>query len=517
MSYPLACADFAFPLLSHDHALDLISMIGVEGVDIGLFEGRSHLHPSREFGDPAAAGESLRRATIYACGLGFFDLHVNGQRIGDQLMNPALTGYDKRLLYNTFDVTRQLTTGRNALGVVLSNGRFFAPRSQDPMPMQTYGYPKLLLQLQVEFDDGTRRTIVTDPSWKLTAAGPIIASSEFDGEQYDARLEMPGWDAPGFDDSKWQSAHLVDAPGGQLEAQMIEPIRITEKLKPIRVTQPQPNVWMADFGQAFYGVVQLNARGPAGTCVTMRTSFNVLPNGTLNFLNDRSAKNTDVYTLKGAGPETAGPETWHPRFRGNATRWVQVEGYPGVLTEDCLAGLVTHTDHERVGEFSCSNELINRIFSNARWGTRMQNRSVPMEPDRDERMPWSGHPAKTSESEGWVFGVARFYDHFLHNYRAHQGEDGSLQEILSGNFEAWCFQTLGGINCDPRQPGFKHVILRPRPVGNLQWVRASHNSMYGKIASDWKIERETFEWRIVVPPEYCGDGIRADQPGRQRS
>ncbi len=693
------------------------------------------------------SGKSIRRATIYVCGLGFFDLHVNGQRIGDQLMNPALTGYDKRLLYNTFDVTRQLTTGRNALGVVLSNGRFFAPRSQDPMPMQTYGYPKLLLQLQVEFDDGTRRTIVTDPSWKLTAAGPIIASSEFDGEQYDARLEMPGWDAPGFDDSKWQSAHLVSAPGGQLEAQMIEPIRITEKLKPIRVTQPQPTVWMADFGQAFYGVVQLNARGPAGTCVTMRTSFNVLPNGTLNFLNDRSAKNTDVYTLKGAGPETAGPETWHPRFRGNATRWVQVEGYPGVLTEDCLAGLVTHTDHERVGEFSCSNELINRIFSNARWGTRMQNRSVPMEPDRDERMPWSGHPAKTSESEGWVYGVARFYDHFLHNYRVHQGEDGSLQEILppywlfnskdvvwpsvatiipdwyysfygddrllhdnfdmmkrfvlyheranlkpdgtvdhcsygdwvdtasigansrnqgatarplvatayfyhncrlveraahvlgkrddeqyfarlatrvwtgfnqrffdprtatyesgtqcscvlplafglvpdeqraavidnlvedimvqrrghtsvgligmqwqlqvltdighpevayqiatrtdrpswgymiskgattvwerwdtdtqdggmngesqkilSGNVEAWCFQTLGGINYDPRQPGFKHVILRPRPVGNLQWVRASHNSMYGKIASDWKIERETFEWRIVVPP-----------------
>ena len=125
-----------------------------------------------------------------------------------------------------------------------------------------------------------------------------------------------------------------------------------------------------------------------------------------------------------------GVEIWHPRFRGNATRWVQVEGFPGTPTKDSFAGLVTHTDHEPVGEFACSNELVNRIYQNARWGTRLQNRSVPMEPDRDERMPWSGHPAKTSESEGWAFNVARFYEHFLHNYRVHQAEDGSLQEIL---------------------------------------------------------------------------------------
>ena len=217
------------------------------------------------------------------------------------------------------------------------------------------------------------------------------------------------------------------SPGGTLEAQTLEPIRVTEVLKPVAVTNPRPGIFMVDSpGSRTHGSRQLNlVAGPAGTEVRIRTSFNVTPEGLLNFANDRSANNLDIYTLKGQGDET-----WHPRFKGNATRYVQVEGFPGTPTVENFEGLVTHTDMEQVGQFACSNALINRIYQNARWGTRMQNRSVPMEPDRDERMPWSGHPAKTSESEGYAFNVARFYDHFLHNYRTHQGEDGSLQEIL---------------------------------------------------------------------------------------
>ena len=206
---------------------------------------------------------------------------------------------------------------------------------------------------------------------------------------------------------------------------MVEPIRVTEVLKPVALTNPRPGVYLVDFGQAYYGTVRLKVSGPAGAQVHLHTSFNVTPDGLLNAANDRSALNTDVYILKGEGVET-----WSPRFKGNATRFVQVEGFPGVPDASNFEGLVTHTDMEPVGEFACSNPLINKIYLNARWGSRMQNRSVPMEPDRDERMPWSGHPAKTSESEGFAFNVARFYDHFLHNYRAHQADDGSLQEIL---------------------------------------------------------------------------------------
>ena len=183
---------------------------------------------------------------------------------------------------------------------------------------------------------------------------------------------------------------------------------------------------MVDFGQSFYGSVRLKVSGPAGTEVRMRTSFNVTPEGLLNVANDRSANNLDIYTLEGPRGRNLAPALQGQRHALCPGRRVS-RARPRV---DNFEGLVTHTDMEPVGQFTCSNPLINRIYQNARWGTRMQNRSVPMEPDRDERMPWSGHPAKTSESEGYAFNVARFYDHFLHNYRTHQGDDGSLQEIL---------------------------------------------------------------------------------------
>jgi len=244
----------------------------------------------REF--EASSGKTLRRAAATICGLGFFDFYMNGRLMGDQLMNPALTGYDKRCLYVTFDITPAIQAGKNAVGVVLSNGRFFAPRFQVPVPMNTYGYPKLLAQVYLEYADGTQQTIVSDALWKLTTEGPIRSSSEFDGEEYDARREMPGWAAPGFDDSIWRPAQLVASPGGKLEAQVIEPIRVTEVLEPKRIVghvanvpgtlATCPTIWMVDFGQAFYGVVRLAVSGPAGTRVSMRTSFNVLPDGTLN-------------------------------------------------------------------------------------------------------------------------------------------------------------------------------------------------------------------------------------------
>lgn len=369
--------------------------------------------------------KKISKAYAYICGVGFFDLHINGALISDQLMNPALSGYNKRLLYNTFDVTHQLITGDNAIGIVLGNGRFFAPRKKVPVPMHNFGYPRALMQLHITYTDGSKQMIVTNERWKATADGPIRANNEYDGEEYDATKELTGWNKTKFDDRKWKPAELLPSPGGEMEAQLVEPIRITEILRPKQILQPKPGIWMVDFGQAFYGVVRLKVSGPKGTTVKLHSSFNVLPDGTLKYQNDRSAQNLDVYTLKGEGEES-----WHPRFKGNATRWLQVEGFPGTPTLNNFEGLVTHTDHEKTGEFISSNDLLNRVYLNARWGTRMQNRSLPMEPDRDERMPWSGHPSKTSESEGWVFNVANFYDHFLHNYREHQGEDGSLQEIL---------------------------------------------------------------------------------------
>src|SRR4029077_562011 len=177
-------------------------------------------------------------------------LYVNGAKVGDHVLSPGLTDYDKHTLYVTYDITT-LNTGRNAIGVLLGNGRYYAPRAQ--AGTRTFGFPKTMVQLNVEFEDGTRHSIVSDESWKLTTNGPIRANNEYDGEEYDARKEIAGWDRPGFDDSAWEPVQLVAAPAGPLTAEMAEPLRVVETIRPISVRQLKPGTWIFDMGQNMVG------------------------------------------------------------------------------------------------------------------------------------------------------------------------------------------------------------------------------------------------------------------------
>ena len=382
--------------------------------------------PARMLRREFDAKEQIRRATAYVSGMGFFDLYVNGARVGDRILDPALTEYSRRILYVTFDLTGQLRPGKNAVGVVLGNGRFFAPRTKPhPVTFRNYGYPKLLFQLEIEYADGSRQTVVSDGDWKITTNGPIRASNEYDGEEYDARKEMPGWDRPGFDDSRWQTAQRVESPGGRLEAQMLEPTRITQVLKPVSVLQTKPGVWLVDFGQNFYGQVRTRASAPAGTVVNMREAYSLNADGTLRSQDNRSARAQDTYIFKGEGVET-----WTPRFRGQGFRRVQVSGLPGNVTANQFEGLVVENSLDSVGAFECSIPLLNHIYRNMRWGQRMFLRSgVPLDPDRDERQGWLGDPAKDSEGEAFNFNVAAFYTKWLEDIRLDQRPDGALPDV----------------------------------------------------------------------------------------
>lgn len=366
----------------------------------------------------------VTRATAYVCGLGFFDLFLNGAKVSDDVMDPALSDYTKAAYYVTFDVTGQLKQGTNALGVVLGNGRFFAPRLVAPISSQTFSYPKLLLQLEVGYDDGTKTTLASDENWRLTTNGPIRANNEYDGEEYDARMEMPGWAGAGFDDTKWDHARLVGAPGGALKAQMIEPMRITRIIHPVGITKPAEGTYIVDMGQNFYGTVRLKASAPAGTQVTMVSAYSLKPDGTLKTADNRSARCTDIYTFKGQGTEV-----WNPRFKGQGYRRVQVTGLPFAPTVDNFEGLVIHTDAEPAGEFQCSNDLINRIHSAMWWGMRMYLRSAPLDPDRDERQAWMGDPAKDAESEAYNYHVAPFYTKWMDDVERSQRGDGTIPDV----------------------------------------------------------------------------------------
>jgi len=401
--------------------------IGLNGGDETLPDDRSRPRlPARMLRREFEAPRQIRRATVYVTGLGFLDLYLNGAKVGDHIMDPALTEYSKLILYVTFDVTHQLKPGKNALGAVLGNGRFFAPRGGDhPVRFKDYGYPRLLLQLEIEYADGARQRVISDGDWKVTADGPTRTNNEYDGEEYDARKEMPGWDKPGFNDSRWQKVDLMESPGGRLQAQMLEPTRITQVLKAVSIHQAKPGTYLVDFGQNFYGQVRLRASAPAGTVVKMREAYSLNPDGSLRSQDNRSALATDTYIFKGVGVET-----WSPRFRGQGFRRVEVTGLPGKVTADQFEGLVVEDNLDPVGSFECSIALLNQIYRNVRWGERMYLRNgVPLDPDRDERQGWTGDPSKDGEGEAFNFNVAAFYDKWINDIFLDQRPDGKQSDV----------------------------------------------------------------------------------------
>ena len=212
------------------------------------------------------------RATAFICGLGYYELHLNGQKVSDHVLDPGYTRYDRRALYVTHDVTRQLRTGENAVGIVLGTGWANAHTRAvwyfDRAPWRTA--PKALLELRVEYTDGTTENIMTDETWKTTT-GPIVYDSIYGGQSYDARLELPGWDTANYDDSRWSPAKIVSPPGGQLTAQICPPIRVKTVIKPVNVTEPKLGVWLFDMGQNFAGWAELRAsawREPKSPCAT---------------------------------------------------------------------------------------------------------------------------------------------------------------------------------------------------------------------------------------------------------
>ena len=384
--------------------------------------------PARYLRREFPIAKKVTRATAYVCGLGFFNLFLNGEKVSQDVMDPALSDYAKAAYFVTFDVTDRLRHGANAIGVILGSGRFYAPRRETPQVppslTATYGYPKLLLQLEVEYEDGSKSAVVSNEQWRLTKEGPIRANNEYDGEEYDARMEMPGWDRAGFDDSKWEYANVVAAPGGALKAQMIEPMKISQIIHPVGITSPLPGTYIVDMGQSFYGTVRLKAAGRAGTQVRMTSAYSLNPDGTLETADNRSARSTDIYTFKGHGIEE-----WNPRFKGQGFRRVQVTGFPGTPTSDNFEGLVIHTAADQAGEFQSSNDLVNRIHRAERWGMRIFLRSAPLDPDRDERQAWMGDPAKDAESEAYNYDVEPFYAKWMDDVQRSQRADDSIPDV----------------------------------------------------------------------------------------
>jgi alpha-L-rhamnosidase len=390
----------------------------------GRIENEDRRLPARYLRRDFTVAKKIRRATAYVCGLGLFELYLNGRKVSDDVLSPALSEYDKRAFYQTFDVTDQLKQGDNAIGVILGNGRYFAPRVNVPIATRSFGYPKLLLQLNIEYTDGTTTQIFSDGSWKLTTDGPIRANNEYDGEEYDARREMPGWCQPQFDDSHWWPVELVKPASPVLSAQISEPIRVVDTLRPVALTHPKPGVYVFDLGQNIAGWCRLKVSGPRGTVVKLRHAETLLPDGMIDTANLRSAKQEDIYILKGQGVET-----YEPRFTYHGFRYVEVTGFPGKPALDSIQGCVVSDDLPAAGQFSCSNPLLNQIYHNIYWTTRDNYRSIPTDLPRDERQGWLGDRQEVSKGETYLFNVEPLYAQWLTDIRDDQLSDGSVPDV----------------------------------------------------------------------------------------
>jgi alpha-L-rhamnosidase len=406
--------------------------------------------------------KKIKRATVYFSGLGWSELYINGKKIGDHVLSPPLSQYPQRAYYETYDLTKSLRRGDNAMGVVLGNGRFYAPRLAYPTKTISFGLPKLLLQLRLEFADGSVSNIVSDGSWKLTTNGPIVANNEYDGEEYDARKAFPGWDKPGFDDSQWQPAQIVSAPGGVLFGIRQEPIRVTQLLKPVSMKELKPGVFIFDLGQNIAGWCRLKVHGPAGTRVQLRFAETLKPDGELETANLRSAKAADVYILKGHGTET-----WEPRFTYHGFRYVEVTGYPGRPTLDSLTGCVVNDDLSSAGSFECSNPLLNRIYHNVVWGVRDNYHSIPTDcPQRDERQGWLGDRSAESRGETYLFDNEALYAKWLQDMADEQKPDGSVSDVCPSYWPiynddvSWPSTSVMVPDMLYRQFGDKEIIAR---------------------------------------------------------
>jgi len=392
---------------------------GVDGIylnspiwDLYAFEPKLDPAPllRRRFQIPP--GKMIESAMLSICGLGYYELHVNGAKISGTV-NPARSDYDKTVYYMTHDVSKYLNAGENVLGVILGHGfynmieRGTFGESEAPWT----GEPKLLLKLHVRYTDGTEAYIVSDDNWKQTESA-ILWNDVRAGEVYDARNERDGWDKPGFDDGSWQPIHQTPAPKGGMAAQIMPPVRETMTIRPVKVTETSPGVFVYDMGQNFSGWARLKVKGPAGTKVTV--SHAEQPQGGEAFIpGEMRRRQQYVCILKGTGEE----EIFEPHFNYYAFQYVQVKGFPGTATLDNIEGVVVHTDMKQIGKFECANPLLNRLQTNVLWTLQNIIHGYPQDCPHREKNGWADYNTLAAKSQVWNFDSVLFFEKWMRDCR----------------------------------------------------------------------------------------------------
>jgi alpha-L-rhamnosidase len=374
--------------------------------------------------------KQIKSATAFISGLGQFEMHLNGQKVGDHFLSPGWSKYDQEALYVTFDVTHQLKPGENVIGVLLGNGFYYVPpvKGRYRKLKSAFGYPKMICKLQISYTDGSSTTIVSDPSWK-TAPSAVTFSSIYGGEDYNANLEQAGWDQPGFDARQWKTSLLVTGPA--LKAQNEEPVKVFEHFAPVVVKAVADGQWVYDLGQNASGIIKLQVSGKKGDTVRITPAELLKADGSVTQKNI-GGPSYFTYVLKGEGMET-----WSPRFTYTGFRYLQVKGAVPAGQENstdqpvitALTGLHIRNAAAKVGSFLSSNQLFNQTFELIDWAIKSNMVSVFTDCPHREKLGWLEELHLMGSSIRYNYNAAPLFKKALQDMRNSQLRNGLIPEI----------------------------------------------------------------------------------------
>ncbi len=452
-----------------------------------------------------AVGKKVKRATAYITAHGLYEAFLNGSRIGDAYFTPGWTSYNKRLQYQVYDVTAQLQQGANAIGVALASGWYRGNLAWGGTK-DIYGKDiSLLLQLHLDFEDGTSEQIISDGSWK-SSTGAIRSSEIYHGEKVDARLDQPGWTKPQFKEDNWTGVKTANHSKQVLLATYNEPIRKKETFVPVKIFTTPKGEQVIDFGQNLVGWAEIKARGSSGQQIILSHAEVLDKEGNFYITNLRAANSRDTFILKGGGEELLAPSfTWH------GFRYLKVEGYPGALNKDDFKAVALYSDMPVAGNFSSSNELINQLQHNIEWGQRGNFLDVPTDcPQRDERLGWTGDAQVFSRTAMFNMNVHNFFAKWMQDVTADQ-VNGAVPFVVPNVLDANSVASAGWADAATIIPWNMYLaygdtgILQQQYGGMKAWVEY----MRGKSRDHlWNTGFHFGDW-LFYRPDDDNDGRAA--------
>ncbi len=382
--------------------------------------------------------KQISQARAYVTAAGYYEMYLNGERVGNHLLDPGYTHFDKRILYSTYDVTQSLRKGENAIGVVLGNG-FYNCQSKAVWNFEKARWrarPSLICEIHVKYEDNTEEIIITDESWK-TSTGAYVYNNIYSGDRYDARLEHQGWTEVGFDDKAWGKVKRVKSPTQLLSAQQMPPIREVKKITPVAIKKLNDKRYLFDMGENITGFCSLKIKGERGTHVTLNYGEKLDEKGCLtqnnidyHYVPEKEGEHfqSDEYFLKGHFIE----EHFTPSFTYHGFRYVEilVDGKIEELTLDNVTGLFIHTDMERVGHFECSNTMLNKIYEATMQSYCGNAHSIPTDCPQREKNGWTADAHVAVDLGLLNYDGIGFYEKWMNDFLDNQNEVGDVAGII---------------------------------------------------------------------------------------